>query len=209
MPHYRIPILDPVLVSLPKSFHTASLLSGLFPCPISQAKPSRSYVPRNNPHLGGKENRHLRIRALAKRIAALAIVRDERTVLRARLVAADRADDDAVRAGAAAIVGAGGQDGEFQVGRGAAEVEALVVLVLVRVAVFADGLAVGVVVEGGRGGIVDVLLAVGRSWRAGLERREGEEGRKGGGTNHRSWSCSARQRSGPWRRRRRGAREMR
>jgi hypothetical protein len=48
----------------------------------------------------------------------------------------------------------------------------------VRVAVFADGLAVGVVVEGGRGGIVDVLLAIGRSWRAGLERREGEEGRR-------------------------------
>lgn len=128
----------------------------------------RYHPVRFSPSASNTHSTHpLRISALAEFVTALSIVGDDGAVLGATVTAADGSDHDTISSGAATAVGAAGLDGELKVGSRAAEGESLIVVVLVGIAIITNGLALGVVVQGSGGGIVDVALGIGSSWRCG------------------------------------------
>jgi hypothetical protein len=99
-------------------------------------------MANNNPH----SNPDLRILALSKGIIALSIMSDDSTVLSAAIITTDATDHNSVCAGASAAICAARFDWKLQVRSRTAEVEALIVFVLMGVVIITDRLAVGIVV---------------------------------------------------------------
>jgi hypothetical protein len=145
---------DPMYLSTCISLILSRAVLYLFASTTSASFPSASNKCSTNP---------LRISALAEVVAALPVVGDDGAVLGAAVTAADGSDHDTISSGAATAVGAAGLDGELKVRCGAAEGEALIVVILVGIAIITNGLALGVVVQGSGGSIVDVGLGIGGS----------------------------------------------
>lgn len=131
-----------------------------------QRRPQQTHHPdRPSTHCGsrtqipnrGHAHRHKSRRLRGAGAADEAVVAGGASVGDGAGVLAVAVDDDAVGAGGAAVVGLAALEREFVPGRRDGEAEALVVLVLVRVRVGADGLAVLQVVAGGVGRVGDVV----------------------------------------------------